>query len=87
MNDRLEIFHFENDQVQRLDKFLVGRLPEYSRSRLQGLIKDGYVRVDGDITYKTGQKLQWDSQEETIVNAPTPNDLLGREARKPWDVL
>jgi len=27
--------------------FLVERLPEFSRSRLQGLIKDGFVLIDG----------------------------------------
>jgi 23S rRNA pseudouridine1911/1915/1917 synthase len=75
VNDRLETFHFKNDQLQRLDKFLVGCLPEYSRSRLQGLIKDGYVLVDGDIAYKTGQKLDEGCVVEVRVPPPQPSTL------------
>ncbi len=39
---------------ERLDKVLVARLPEFSRSRLQGLIKDGFVQVAGKAVAKTG---------------------------------
>ncbi len=35
------------DGGQRLDTWLHSQLPDYSRSRLQGLIKKGHVRVDG----------------------------------------
>ena len=31
----------------RLDRWLAGAVPELSRARLQGLIEDGHVRVDG----------------------------------------
>jgi 23S rRNA pseudouridine1911/1915/1917 synthase len=75
VNDRLQTFHFENAQIQRLDKFLVGCLPEYSRSRLQGLIKDGYVRVDGDIAYKSGQKLDEGSVVEVCIPPSQPSAL------------
>jgi 23S rRNA pseudouridine1911/1915/1917 synthase len=75
VNDRLEIFQFKNDQLQRLDKFLVSCLPEYSRSRLQGLIKDGFVRVDGDIAYKTGQKLDKGTVVEVRIPPPEPSAL------------
>src|SRR4030095_16021740 len=34
----------------RLDLFVVKSLPEFSRSRIQQLIRDGFVRVDGAIT-------------------------------------
>src|SRR6266481_5185480 len=36
----------ENDAKLRLDQFLAKRLPEYSRSRLQQLIRTGFVRVN-----------------------------------------
>lgn len=75
VSNDLEIFQFKNDQVQRLDKFLVGCLPEYSRSRLQALIKDGYVRVDGQVTYKTGQKLDEGARVELQVPPPEPGYL------------
>jgi len=32
---------------ERLDKFLLNKLPEYSRSKIQKLIKDGSIRVSG----------------------------------------
>ncbi len=37
------------DAGKRLDAFLHGRLPEYSRSRLQSWIKAGRVTVDGGV--------------------------------------
>jgi 23S rRNA pseudouridine1911/1915/1917 synthase len=39
---------------ERLDKVLVEHLPDYSRSRLQGLIRDGLVLVDGEPVTKNG---------------------------------
>jgi len=57
VSDRLDIFHFEEPKPQRLDKFLVARLSEFSRTRLQGLIKDGLVTVDGIPVHKAGQML------------------------------
>lgn len=39
---------------ERLDKVLVAQMPEFSRSRLQGLIRDGLVTVAGIVVLKTG---------------------------------
>jgi 23S rRNA pseudouridine1911/1915/1917 synthase len=39
-----------NEAKLRLDQFLAKRLPEYSRSRLQRLIRSGFVRVNGATT-------------------------------------
>ena len=36
----------ENDARLRLDQFLAKRLPQYSRSRLQQLIRNGFVRLN-----------------------------------------
>ena len=33
----------------RLDQYLVGKLPELSRSKIQNLIKLGQVTIDGEI--------------------------------------
>jgi 23S rRNA pseudouridine1911/1915/1917 synthase len=43
---------------KRLDKFLVEQLPAFSRSRLQLLIRDGKVLVNGVTARKTGQSLE-----------------------------
>ena len=47
-------FHFDEKDPQRLDKFLVLSLPDYSRTRLQNLIRDGHVTVNGELPNKTG---------------------------------
>jgi 23S rRNA pseudouridine1911/1915/1917 synthase len=85
MVDRHEIFDFHKDQEERLDHFLVERLPEFSRSRLQGLIKDGFVAVDGVPAKKTGQKLEPGSQVEVRIPPPVPSGLVGEDI--PLDIL
>ena len=57
MDERLVELHFDSSQQERLDHFLVENLPEFSRSRLQGLIKNGLVTVNGEPAKKTGLKL------------------------------
>jgi 23S rRNA pseudouridine1911/1915/1917 synthase len=42
----IELVVTENDARLRLDQFLAKRLPEYSRSRLQQLIRNGFVRLN-----------------------------------------
>jgi 23S rRNA pseudouridine1911/1915/1917 synthase len=46
-----------NDARQRLDKFLAGRLESLSRSRIQTLIKEGAVTVNGRIV-KASQEVE-----------------------------
>jgi 23S rRNA pseudouridine1911/1915/1917 synthase len=46
----IEFVVTENDAKLRLDQFLTKRLPEYSRSRLQQLIRSGFVRLNEQIT-------------------------------------
>src|SRR5262249_50077905 len=40
----------EDDAKLRLDQFLAKRLPEYSRSRLQQLIRGGFIRLNEQIS-------------------------------------
>jgi 23S rRNA pseudouridine1911/1915/1917 synthase len=42
----IELVVSANEAKLRLDKFLAKRLPEFSRSRLQQLIRDGFVRLN-----------------------------------------
>ena len=58
VNDRVLNFHFDKETPERLDKFLVGQLQEFSRSRIQGLIADGFVEVNGRAAKKAGQTLE-----------------------------
>jgi predicted dehydrogenase len=41
----------------------------------------------GNIAYKTKKKLIWDASTEDFKDAPDASRLLGREARKPWDLI
>jgi predicted dehydrogenase len=41
----------------------------------------------GNIAYKTGRKLHWDAAKEDFVGEPEASKLLGRQARRPWDLI
>lgn len=41
----------------------------------------------GNIAYRTGTKLRWDAAKEVILDDPKATALLGRKARKPWDLI
>ena len=69
-------FRFQNPAEERLDHFLVESMPDFSRARLQGLIKDGLVLVDGAPAKKSGQKLESGSLVELRVPPSAPTDLV-----------
>jgi len=79
VNDRLVQFIFEQEQPQRLDRFLVSQLPEYSRSRLQAFIKTGCVVVDGITATKNGQMVEREAQIEVAIPPPQPTTLIPEE--------
>ena len=79
MSDRVEIFNYSGDAPTRLDKFLVERLPEFSRARLQGLIQDGFVLVNGLPAKKNGQPLEADMQVEVRIPPPLPTGLVAED--------
>lgn len=79
MNDRPATqveFIFEEQQAKRLDKFLVSCLPELSRSRIQTLIKDGYIHVDGILPRKAGQLLEGRTLVQVAIPLPEPSGLI-----------
>jgi 23S rRNA pseudouridine1911/1915/1917 synthase len=63
---------YDAGQPQRLDHFLVESLPAFSRSRLQNLIKNGMVLVDGSPAKKSGALLE--GGEEIQLRVPPPLD-------------
>ena len=85
MPDRREIFDFQKEQEERLDHYLVECLPEFSRSRLQALVKDGFVLVDNVPAKKAGQKLEPGSQVEVRIPPPAPSGLVGEDI--PLDIV
>lgn len=85
MSDRREVFDFQKEREERLDHFLVECLPEFSRSRLQGLIKDGFVLIGGFPAKKGGQKLEPGAQVEVRIPPPAPTGLVGADI--PLDII
>lgn len=85
MSDRIERFTFEGGNAERLDKFLVTCLPEFSRARLQGLIADGFVSLNGVLAKKSGQTLEPGSEIEVRIPPPVPSGLTGEDI--PLDII
>ena len=70
---------------QRLDLFLVGALPGYSRARLQALIKGGHVSVDGNVANKSGLRLEPDNKVEVQIPPLAVSDLIAENV--PLDIV
>jgi 23S rRNA pseudouridine1911/1915/1917 synthase len=76
VNDRLIELQFDDPSPQRLDKFLASRLPEFSRARLQALIKDGCVSVNNRQIHKSGQMLDKPAAIRLQVPPVQPSALV-----------
>ncbi len=76
MKDQILLYNYSNGQPERLDKFLVTQLPDYSRSRLQGLISDGFVKVSGEQVVKSGWMVKTGDSVELILPPQQPTDLV-----------
>ena len=85
MTDRIETFQHTGETAERLDKFLVSRLPEFSRARLQGLISDGFVLVNGEPAKKSGQMIEPRAAVEVRIPPPVPSGLIGENI--PLDII
>lgn len=85
MSERIEKFEYRESKAERLDKFLAARLPEFSRARLQGLIADGFVLVNGLPAKKSGQSLENGFQIEIRIPPPVPGGLTGEDI--PLDIV
>ena len=85
MNEQVLTFRFDREAPERLDKFLVGQLQEFSRSRIQGLIANGFVDVNGSAAKKSGQTLE--SGFEVAVRIPpvAVTDLVAEDI--PLDII
>ena len=56
--------------MERLDKVVLARHPDFSRSRVEGLVKAGFVSVNGVVAEKAGQKVS--EEDEIVVTVPPP---------------
>jgi predicted dehydrogenase len=41
----------------------------------------------GNIAYRTGRKIRWDAEKQQVIGDSEAAALLGRKARKPWDLI
>jgi 23S rRNA pseudouridine1911/1915/1917 synthase len=85
VSDRTLNFHFQKETPERLDRYLVEQLQEFSRSRIQGLILEGFVDVNGRAAKKAGQTLESGSAVTVRIPPPVPTDLVAEEI--PLDIL
>ena len=85
MNERVLNFYFDKKTPERLDKFLVELLQEFSRSRIQALIADGFVAVNGRAAKKAGQSLESGSSVTVRIPPSAPTELIAEEI--PLDIV
>lgn len=85
MSERVLHFQYEKQTTERLDRFLVESLPEFSRSRIQGLIADGFVDVNGSPARKAGQPLDAGAALTVRIPPPLPTDLIPEQI--PLDII
>ncbi len=85
MNERVLNLRFDKQTPERLDKFLVGQLQEFSRSRIQSLIANGFVDVNGHAAKKAGKTLESGFNVTVRIPPPAPTDLVAEDI--PLDIV
>ena len=71
--------------MMRLDKQILETHPDFSRSRIEGLIKAGFVTVNGAVAEKAGMKVAED--DEIVVEIPPPVPAVPEPENIPLDVV
>lgn len=71
--------------AERLDKAVLKLYPDFSRSRIEGLIKSGFVTVNGAVAEKAGMKIAED--DEIVVEIPPPVPAIPEPEDIPLDVV
>jgi len=72
-------------QGYRLDKYLAVALPEFSRSALQKMIKDGCVKINGKVCNLPRFEVEAEADIEVMVPPPEKSHLTGENI--PLDIL
>ena len=80
----MKISVLEVEANQRLDLFLCSRLTEFSRSRIQGLVKNGNVFVNGNIKRQSYLVQIGDNVE---LEVPEPVDLISVPQNLPLNIV
>ena len=69
----------------RLDKHILETHPDFSRSRIEGLIKSGFVTVNGAVAEKAGIKVSED--DEIVVEIPPPVPAIPEPEDIPLEIV
>jgi 23S rRNA pseudouridine1911/1915/1917 synthase len=76
VSDRIERFIYQKEIKDRLDVYLTSCLPEFSRARIQGLIKGGFIRVNGEQSIKPGRVIEIGTIVEIQIPPAVPIGLI-----------
>lgn len=81
-----EILQFTADEsAERLDQWLAERIPEWSRTRIQALIREGCVEADGRRDWRPRDRVLAGAEYSVRLPAPTPVDVQPEDI--PLEVL
>jgi 23S rRNA pseudouridine1911/1915/1917 synthase len=75
-----------NDSLgNRLDKFLQSQLIKISRTKVQSLIRGGYVKLNNITIYGTSKKIK--NNDKIEINFPPPKEILIKPYKMSLDIL
>ena len=74
-----------NKKLLRIDKFLMDRLPNVTRNKVQKAIKDGFVQVNGE-TIKSNYKIHPNDNIRIALPEP-PRDTEVKPENIPLDII
>jgi predicted dehydrogenase len=87
---KLDRFHMNEDEPTTLHaQHFVRCIRDGEKPRADALTghRSSLIAHLGNVSFKAGRKLKWDSEKEECTGDPEASKLLGREARKPWDMI
>jgi 23S rRNA pseudouridine1911/1915/1917 synthase len=85
VKEEVFIITTNDDTSERLDKYLAGKLSDYSRTKIQGFIHDGFVQLDGVAVVKPGFLITKGHSIKITVPPDEPSDLIPEDI--PLDVV
>jgi 23S rRNA pseudouridine1911/1915/1917 synthase len=85
LDEQILYLRFDAEQPARLDKFLVSKLSEFSRTRLQTLIENGSVLVNGTMAFKSGQMINQGDMIKVHIPPPESTQLVPEAI--PMDII
>ena len=74
-----------HESAERLDQWLAEKMPEWSRTRIQALIREGCVEADGRRDWRPRDRVLAGASYGVLLPVPTPLDVQPEDI--PLDVL